>query len=119
MAKIIENLEEYDTGLFDSATGLDCVTEKVVDVTEDCPGASEKERCLLVFTRDSKGCNVKIVRPYEGEKSMGMSTHFSIEKLDSEMTMAPRDDTFGSWSRQLGMEKLAFRALIEEHAPKL
>ncbi len=118
MAQLIENLEEYDTGLYDGATNLDCVTEKVVDVTEDCPGASEKEKCLLVFTRDSRRRIVQIVRPYEGEKSMGMRIHFSIDTLDSEMNMAPRDDTFGSWSRQLGMEKRAFRALIEEHAPQ-
>lgn len=117
MAREISISEEYRTGLYDVVTGKKCVTEKVVDVTVDCPSASDRERALLLFTRDRNGRIVQICRPYEGEVCMGSCIHFFVDMLNREMRMAPRDDTFGSTARDLGLSKEKFRTLIEMHAP--
>jgi len=118
MAKSVKiNKKEHNPGLYDSDTGASCKTEKVVDITEDCPKASEKERAVLLFTRAKRGRIVQISRPYEGEAYMGSHIHFFVDELDREMHVAPRDDTFGSQASQIGLTKSALRALIEAQAP--
>ena len=116
MAKTLAT-EGYCAGLYDTVTGKSCVTERVVDVTEDCPGASKKERAIFLYTRDRNGRIIQMSRPYEGEKHMGSHIHFHVDQLEREMTVAPRDDTFGSWATELGLDKMALRRLIETHAP--
>ena len=117
MATEIEVTNEYKVGLSDSDTGESCVTEKVVEVTEECPSPNNGDRCLFLFTRTQRGRIVQMTQPYKGEKVMGSSIHFFVDELDAEMNVAPRDDTFGSWARRLGLEKPALRSLIEEHVP--
>lgn len=118
MAKSVKiNKKEHDPGLYDSDTGASLKTEKVVDVTEDCPKASKKERAVLLFTRAKRGRIVQISRPYEGETYMGSHTHFFVDELDREMRVAPREDTFGSTADMLGLTKSALRSLIEAQAP--
>jgi hypothetical protein len=118
MAQIVEiDRGNHVSGLCDSDTGANCVTEKVVDVTEDCPGASKGERAVLLFTRATRGRIVQICRPYEGEVYMGTHIHFFVDELDQEMYAAPRDDTFGSTAKRLGLTKPALRELIEAQAP--
>ena len=118
MAKTVKiNKKDHNSGLYDSATGNDCRTERVVDITKDCPKASEKERAVLLFTRAERGRIVQITRPYEGEVYMGSHIHFFVEELEHEMRAAPRDDTFGSTANQLGLTKSALRSLIEAHVP--
>jgi len=117
MAKELKITKAYKPGLYDSATGESCVTEKVVDVTEDCPRASDKDRCVFLYTRAKRGRIVQMARPYKDEKYMGMHIHFFVDELDHEMHVAPRDDTFGSLASQLGFSKPALRSLIEAHAP--
>ena len=118
MAKAIKiNKKEHEPGLYDSATGASCKTEKVVDITEDCPKADEKRRAVLLFTRAQRGHIVQISRPYEGEVYMGSHIHFFVEELDREMRVAPRDDTFGSTANELGLTKSQLRKLIEAQVP--
>ena len=40
MAKTFKNIAAFRTRVLDSDTRKECLTEKVVDVTEDCPGAA-------------------------------------------------------------------------------
>ena len=119
MAKIVKiNEKKHDSRLYDSDTNVSCRTEKVVDITEDCPKARQKERAvLLLFTRAKRGRIVQISRPYGGEVYMGSHTHFFVEELDCEMHVAPRDDTFGLMADQLGLTKTGFRDLIKAQAP--
>jgi len=118
MAKSIKiNRKEHKPGLYDLDTGARCKTEKVVDITEDCPKASEKRRAVLLFTRTKRGRIVQISRPDEGEVYMGPRKHFFVDELDREMRVAPRDDTFGSTANELGLSKVALRKLIEAQAP--
>ncbi len=117
MARELKITKAYNLGLYDSATGESCVTEKVVEITEDCPKANKNDRCVFLYTRAKRGRIVQITRPYKGEKYMGIHIHFFVDELDREMRVAPRDDTFGSWANQLGLEKSALRSLIEAHAP--
>ncbi len=118
MAKNVKiNRKEHEPGLYDSRTGDSCKTEKVVDITDDCPKASEKERAVLLFTRAERGRIVQIGRPYEGEVYMGSHVHFFVDELDREMHVAPRDDTFGSTANQLGLTKPVLRKIIEAQAP--
>ena len=111
------NRKEHQSGLYDSSTGANCKTEKVVDITEDCPRASKKERAVLLFTRANCGRIVQIHRPYEGEVFMGWHVGFVVDELDREMHAAPRNDTFGSTANELGLTKLELRKLIEAQAP--
>jgi hypothetical protein len=117
MAKELKILKEHNPTLHDSATGMSCITEKVVDVTEDCPNASEKKRVVFLYTRDRNGRIIQMARPYEGEEYMGVHINFHVDQLEGEMTVAPRDDRFGSWATKLGLDKAALRTLIETHAP--
>ena len=117
MARELKITKAYNPGLYDSDTNGDCVTEKVVDVTEDCPRGSNEDRCVFLYTRAKRGRIVQMARPNKGEKYTGMRIHFFVDELEREMHVAPRDDTFGSWASQLGLSKPALRSLIEAHAP--
>lgn len=118
MAKLVKiNKKEHNSGLYDSDTGKSCEVEKVVDITENCPRAGEKDRAVLLFTRAKRGRIVQITRPYNGEVYMGSHINFFVDELDREMNMAPRDDTFGSTARRLGLTKFSLRSLIMAHAP--
>ncbi len=117
MARELKITQAYKSGLCDSDTTESCVTEKVVDVTEDCPRGSNKDRCIFLYTRSKRGRIIQMARPYEGEEYVGAHIHFFVDELEHEMHVAPRDDTFGSWASQLGFSKPALRSLIEEHAP--
>lgn len=117
MATILK-IEPYQhPGLVDSSTGKTCIVEKIVDVTDLCPEAKD-ERCLFLYTRAKRGRIIQMIRPYRGEKFMGMSIHFFIDEITSELSAAPRDDTFGSWSKNLGLTKTALKTLIEVYAPE-
>ena len=117
MARELKVSKAYKPGLYDSDTGADCLIEKVVNVTEDCPRASNEDRCVFLYTRAKRGRIVQMARLYKDKKYMGMHIHFFVDELDREMHVAPRDDTFGSWASQLGLSKPALRSLIEAHAP--
>ncbi len=117
MAKILKIEKEHKSEIYDSRTGKTCKTEKVVDMTEDCPKASETQRAVLLFTRGERGRIVKICRPYEGYAFIGWNIHFFVDELNFEMNIAPRDDTFGSTARNLGLTKEQLRKIIEEHVP--
>ena len=111
------NRKEHKSGLYDSATGASCKTEKVVDITDDCPKASKKKRAVLLFTRAKRGRIVQIGRPYKGAVYMGSHIHFFVDELDREMRVPPRNDTFGSTANELGLTKLELRKLIEAQVP--
>lgn len=118
MATVVEiDPKEHDPSLADSDTGRSLKAKKVVDITDDCPAANNKRRAVLLFTKAKRGRIVQICRPYEGEKYMGMRTHFFVDELNHEMRVAARDDTFGSFAKDLGLTKTQLRELIEEHAP--
>ena len=110
MAKNLKVTKKHNPGIYDSETGKDCVAEKVVNITSDCPGASKQNGCILIFTRAKRG---RIVQIRQGCSNV----HFFVGELDSEMRVAPRDDTFGSRANMLGLDKSALRELIEMHAP--
>ena len=118
MAQVIEiNPKEHCPSLMDSETEESLRAEKVVDITEDCPCASEKERAVLLFTRAKRGRIVQITIPHEGEVYAGMHVHFFVDELENEMRVLPRDDTFGSRATMLGLTKERLRELIEANAP--
>jgi hypothetical protein len=111
------NKREHVLGLYDSDTGKSCKTEKVVDITEDCPKADSKKRVILLFTRARRGRIVQISRPYDGRVSMGSHIHFFVDELDREMRATSPNDTFGLTAHQLGLTKQELRKIIEEQAP--
>lgn len=113
MAKIVEiDDAEHRPGLYDSANGVSLAAVRVVDITEDCPSG---ERTVLLYTNAKRGPIVQIAHPYENQKYMGSHIHFFINELGNEV--APRDDTFGSTAQRSGLERQAFRKLIEANAP--
>ncbi len=95
-------------GIQDSATGESLYTLKTVDITKDCPGM-QKGRAELKFTKAQRGRLVQI--------DYGAQIHFFVDELDAEMNVAPRDDTFGSTAKRLGLDKMGLRSIIEQHAP--
>ena len=117
MAKVIE-VGEYKPRICDSATGASCETEKVVDITEDCPRASVEEPAVLLFTRAKRGRIVQIRWPYRKDKvNLGTSIHFFVDELHHYICVAARDDTFATTADRLGVTKVALRALIETYVP--
>lgn len=107
MAKELRITKKYGTGL------RNCTTEKVVDITEDCPRANVKNQCILIFTRAEGGRIVQIARPYEGVIYAGSRTDFFVDEL------ASLGDSFCSQAILLGLNELALRRLIETHAPSI
>ena len=116
MSKVLAVTAKHKTGLY-SDTQESLKAEKVVDVTDDCPNADEKRRSVFLYTRANRERVVQMARPYEGEAYMGMHIHFFVDELDKVMTVAPKDDTFGSWASDLGLTKVQLRKLIEANAP--
>lgn len=113
MAQIVEiDDAEHSPGLYDSANGVSLVAERVVDITEDCPSG---ERTVLLYTTAKRGPVVQIAHPYPNRKYFGSRIHFFINELGDEV--APRDDTFGSTAKRAGIDREAFRRLIEANAP--
>lgn len=101
----------YKTDRYDSDTDKSLRTLKAVDFTEDCTTGLEKdEKAVLLFTRAKRGRIVVI-------KHGAISIHFFVDELDKEMRCAPRDDTFGSTARMLGLKKTELRKMIEQHTP--
>lgn len=113
MAQVLDITYAHNPGLYDRATDQSCEAEKVVDVTDEAGG----KRMIFLFTRDSNGRIIQMHAPYDGEEIMGSHIHFYVDSLDRQMTVAPRDDTFGSWAKRFGFGKEALRDLIQEHAP--
>ena len=110
MAKILKiDPEKHKTDLCDSATNESCITEKVVDITEDCPKRDSARPAILVFTRAKRG--VIVQTRFAGH------VHFFVDELDQEMDVASDDDTFGSRAEMVGLTKVQLLALIKEHAP--
>lgn len=112
MSTILEIEPEYNPGLYDSATGISLVAEKVVDITDDCPSG---ERTILLFTRAQRGRIVQVAHPYPDQKFMGSHIHFFVDEL--RQFVQPRDDSFGSTARRAGLNRARFRKLIEGLAP--
>ena len=108
---------EHDPGLYDSATGKNLDAEKVVDITDDCPGANQKRRAVLLFTTAQRGRIVQMARPYPKEVYTGRHIHFFVDELENEMRAAESVVAFGSWAKELGLSKSDLRAMIEKHAP--
>jgi hypothetical protein len=106
------NKREHVPGLYDSDTGKSCKTERVVDITEDCPKANSKKRAILLFTRARRGRIVQISRPYDGRVYM-----FFVDELDREMHATPPNNTFRLMAHQLGLTRQELREIIEEQAP--
>ena len=111
MAKQLKILPEHQSGLYDSETNKDCITEKVVDITKEC-----QKRILLLFLTTKRGKIVQICEPYEGEIYTGIKIHFFVAELEKEMHVAERDDTFGSWAENCNHTKRDFCNLIKKFA---
>lgn len=116
MARIIEDPRTYDTLLRDSATGKDCVTEKAVDVTADCPGLKGGD-CYLLYARARSGRIVQIARRFQGETHFSLRIHYDVADLERMAHASAGHDKFGSWLDELGLSKTALHELIALHAP--
>lgn len=116
MATILEIDPKHTLGLYDSDTKETLKTEKVVDITDDCPDASEQERALLLFATAKRGRIVQIVRPYRGEVCMGSAVHFFVDEIEHEFRL--RESSFAFRASMLGLTKTGLRNIIEEHAPQ-
>lgn len=117
MARELAVATEHSVGLYDSTTGESCATEKVVNVTEDCPRASDNNSCIFLYTRAQRDRIIQIFRPYEEDKYRGRRIHFFVDELDAEMNVSPDDDIFGMCTTELGLDKLTLCSLIKTHAP--
>ena len=118
MAKILKiKKREHKPRLYDVDTGKTCQTERVVDITEDCPKANEENRAILLFTRAKAGRLVQITRPSPGKVYMGSQITFLVEGFDSEVRTPAWDDTFGPTAGELGLTSHQLLKIIKEHVP--
>lgn len=104
--------KEHDAGLYDSDTGKSLTTQRVIDITDDCPSG---ERTVLLYTSARRGRIVQITFPYPNEVYMGAHTHFFVDEL--RRSVAPRDDTFGLLAKRIGLPRKHLIGMIEKHAP--
>jgi len=119
MAKEIQISEkELTPGIFDSDTGKELKAEKIVDVTEECPLATEAEKSIFVYTKAQRGPIVYMKRSKKGKLFGGSGIHFFIHDLDEEVVCCREGSTFGNWAASLGFSKKGLKAVIEKHAPK-
>jgi hypothetical protein len=117
MAKKIPNTE-YGLLLYDNDTGESCVTERIVDITEDSPGIEEGRKAILLFTRVSQGRVVQILHTFPGRKYDGTFVHFFIDKIEiEESPVEKRDLVFQEVAGWFGLTKTRLHALILENAP--
>jgi hypothetical protein len=118
MAKILK-ASLFNIGLFDSDTNVSLKVTKAVDITSHCHLSEDErsDRVLLLFTRAKRGRIVQIGLASPGE-NIGISINFFVDELDRKMNAEPQDDSFGSWTKRLGLtSKEKFQRLITRHAP--
>ncbi|MCK5511030.1 hypothetical protein KAI65_05860 [Candidatus Parcubacteria bacterium] len=113
MATDLEITSEYAYG----SKGI----ERVIDVTEDCPKATKKRRCIFIYIRDKDGLMIDITRPYEGKKYKGCHVGFRINKLYGlieDFTNFDSCKLFDSCAMDLGLNAFELSVLIEKYIPK-
>jgi hypothetical protein len=116
MAKELKITSGYKSVVYDNKKW---VTEKVVDVTEDCPNASNEKKCLFLYLRMTDERIIQIRRPYKNHQFSGAHINFRLDQLEAEMRIAQPHNTFALWAEQLGLTGAQLRDLIETHAPPL
>ena len=118
MAKVLRvNKDRHRPGIYDSDTGVSCQTEKIVDITEDCPNIKKNERAILLFTRETAGRIVKIVRADKREISFGTESFFFVENLMHDTQIFRNNFALNYLVELFGITKLQLRSLIEAHVP--
>ena len=119
MAKEITPSREYDSLLYDADTGESCITERIVDITEDCPRIDEGRKALLFFTRVSQGRVVQILHTFSGRKNDGAFVHFFINRIEltEDSAETPRRQVFHETAKKFGLTETRLYELIMEHVP--
>jgi len=118
MARELKITKEYDSDLYDSATGKKCIPQKVVDISEDCPKVGYKDHCVFIYTSKEKyGRIVEISCSYKMGMYSYMRDRIFLDPLDDKTYVQFRDDFFGLWYRRLGLSAPELCTLIKTHAP--
>lgn len=112
MARILENTNDYPTGLYDEFTGVDYPTKKVVDITEDCPKASKGIQIILIYTRNVNGPIVQMVRMMNGNDLIPRIC-FHTDDIEDMMD----EESYGSYAEKAGLLKQVLCELIKQNAP--
>ena len=109
--------DEYIIPLFDPHTGKQCVTKKVVDVTQECPKASEKYPALLIFTKITQGRFVQIVRRHKGRICPSPKVLLSIDEPEAVLRTSLPREPLSLAAAELGLSRSNLQFLIKVHAP--
>lgn len=118
MAKNLVVTRRYEFGMFDQR-GRPYEIWSVVDVTEDCPGASEDNRCVFFYAYTKRfEWTVRISQPYKGPKHMGAFRHFfPAQDLNIKLHDVLLSSAFRHCARRLGLSQSDLSMLIEAHRP--
>ncbi len=108
----------YRTGLIDEDTGAECVTERVVDVSDACRQRKWLDRkCLFIYTRAKRGKIVVIVRPYPRSDCDGEHIHFFVREIGLKDMKPFIARSFNQCAKDLRLTPDQLRALIRQHEP--
>lgn len=119
MAKNMVVRNSYTFGMFDPRKRRPYEIWSIVDVTEDCPGASESNRCVFCYAyTEQLGWTVQITQPYTGPKHMGKFRHFfPVEDLENKLRDVLLSSAFRNCARRLGLSQSELSDLIMAHRP--
>ena len=121
MAKQIKIPVDFNpsTTIIDSVTGQVLQPVKAVDVTEDCPGLSGRNRCILFYRADSGlGSIIQIGFSEPGRIEPIAGIHWSIEQITEKMMDAdPNFESFTRKATQLGLNGRTLNDMIRQHMP--
>ncbi|MDR3616570.1 MAG: hypothetical protein P4L53_23625 [Candidatus Obscuribacterales bacterium] len=116
MVKVLD-ANKFSTRLIDRSTWASLVPQKVIEITEHCPGLKERERAILIYTQDSDGRMVQMLKTYPGSETLGAETNFHFDSLRYFSPAPSRDTAFGWWANRVGLPNDVLRNFILNHAP--
>jgi protein tyrosine phosphatase len=120
MAKELDVSTHFEITLFVNKRKYRYQTEKIMDITGDCPKANKENRFLLLYGRTKgKGRFVQLAQyaqRHENEVN-NVDEYFFLNNIDEVMEADIRHDYFGLWADKLGLHKWDLLTIIKKHAP--
>jgi hypothetical protein len=114
MARSITKVEKFDVQVSDLVTGEHLLAHICIDITDECPNASESEPAELDFAHSARGLVAIIRRPNGGDG--GVRADFIVTDLDKEMSAQPYNIlAWTAWALGFETQKERLKKLIEKY----
>jgi len=116
----------YQTWLYDPTSRRKCLVEKTVDVSGQCRlrDGNPRDKIIFLYTRDSKGQIVEILRVKINSNKVLERVHFSFSDLERVnpirvwSTVGPDGAVLCCWANKLSRSVDDLKRLIFENTPE-